>query len=49
MEHLTNISPLGLQHLDLSDNDLSGEVFISNQLFDSVGVEDTKLMKRHAE
>ena len=38
--------PRGLEHLDLSDNALSGEVFIPDVLFNSVNVENTKLIKR---
>ena len=41
--------PQGLQQLDLSDNELCGEVFISGALFDDVYVDNTKLIKRHME
>ena len=41
--------PHGLEELYLSDNQLSGEVFISGELFDAVEVENTKIIKRHME
>ena len=41
--------PQGLKLLTLSDNELSGEAFISDALFDTVEVENTKLIKRHIE
>ena len=41
--------PQGLKRLCLSDNELSGEVFISDKLFDRVSVRYTKLIKRHME
>ena len=39
--------PQGLRRLCLSENELSGKVFISDALFDYVEVENTKLIKRH--
>ena len=39
--------PQEIQGLYLSDNELSGEVFITDNLFDAVEVENTKLIKRH--
>ena len=42
--------PQGLKQLRLSFNvDLSGEVFISDELFDRVWALRTQLIKRHAE
>ena len=41
--------PQGLTLLNLSVNELSGEVFISDVLFDAVKVENIKLIKRHME
>ena len=38
--------PHGIKGLYLSDNELSGEVFIFDALFDAVKVENTKLIKR---
>ena len=39
--------PLGINILNLRVNKLSGEVFISDALFDIVKVDNTKLSKRH--
>ena len=39
--------PQGLEKLYLSDNELSGEAFISDAFFDRVKVRDTKLIKQH--
>ena len=41
--------PQALEELYLSDNELSGEVFISDALYDAVYVANTKIIKRHME
>ena len=41
--------PQGLEQLRLSGNEFSGEVFISDKIFDRVFVRYTKLIKRHME
>ena len=41
--------PQRLECLTLIGNELSGEVFISDKLFDIMFVENTKLIKRHME
>ena len=41
--------PEGFKVLNLSDNELSGEVLIPDMLFSNVDVENTNIMKRHME
>ena len=41
--------PEGFEVLNLSDNELSGEVLIPDMLFSNVDVENTNIMKRRME